>query len=286
MLSRHFPHDFSARSVEVVQRDCAGGWLQWPLVRGDATVRLFCFHPAGVGASVYRHWGVDLPANVEVAAIQLPGRGNRFTEPPIAEIPLLVDALVTNLAPHLEGRFAFFGHSMGAVLAYELAHALRNRGLPSPCHLIVSGRKAPTVPNRFPPLRHLPDHVFVAEINSRYGGISPEILQHQDVLNLLLPCLRADIAALENFATPAHPPLDIPIAAFGGDSDRQTPVEDLEPWGQETNAGFRVRVFPGGHFYLDSLRERVLAEVMKILLRDGSHKASSGGGGSAASDTQ
>jgi surfactin synthase thioesterase subunit len=138
MLSRHFSHYSSARSVEAVQRDCAGGWLQWPMARGDAKLRLFCFHHAGVGASVYRHWGFDLPPTVEVAAIQLPGRGNRFTEPPIADIPLLVDALASNLAPHLEGRFAFFGHSMGAVLAYELAHALRNRGLPSPCHLIVS----------------------------------------------------------------------------------------------------------------------------------------------------
>jgi medium-chain acyl-[acyl-carrier-protein] hydrolase len=265
MLSRVHAHDSSARSVEVVQRDCASGWLQWPMARGDAGLRLFCFHPAGVGASVYRQWGFGLPSSVEVAAVQLPGRADRLTEPPIADIPLLVDALLSNLAPHFEGRFAFFGHSMGAVLAHELAHALRNRGLPSPSHLIVSGRKAPTVPNRFPPLRHLPDRLFVAEINSRYGGIAPEILQHQDVLDLLLPCLRADIAALENFVPPARPPLDIPIAAFGGDSDRQTPVENLEPWRQETTAGFDVRVFPGGHFYLNPLREKVLAEVEAVL---------------------
>jgi medium-chain acyl-[acyl-carrier-protein] hydrolase len=265
MLSRVHAHNSSARGVEAVQRDCAGGWLQWPMARGDAALRLFCFHPAGVGASVYRQWGFGLPSSVEVAAVQLPGRANRLKEPPVADIPLLVDALVSNLASHFEGRFAFFGHSMGAVLAHELAHALRNRGLPSPSHLIVSGRKAPTVPNRFPPLSHLPDHVFVAEINSRYGGIAPEILQHQDVLNLLLPCLRADIAALEKFVPPARPPLDIPIAAFGGDSDGQTPVENLEPWRQETTAGFGVRVFPGGHFYLDPLREKVLAEVEAVL---------------------
>jgi medium-chain acyl-[acyl-carrier-protein] hydrolase len=265
MLSRVHAHNSSARSVEAVQRDCAGGWLQWPMARSNAGLRLFCFHPAGVGASVYRQWGFGLPSSVEVAAVQLPGRANRLKEPPVADVPLLVDALVSNLAPHFEGRFAFFGHSMGAVLAHELAHALRNHGLPSPSHLIVSGRRAPTVPNRLPPLSHLPDHAFVAEINSRYGGIAPEILQHQDVLNLLLPCLRADIAALENFVPPARPPLDIPIAAFGGDSDGQAPVENLEPWRQETTADFGVRVFPGGHFYLDPLRDKVLAEVEAVL---------------------
>lgn len=254
--------------MDVPERDSAGGWLQWPKARSDATVRLFCFHHAGVGASVYRQWGFNLPASVEVAAIQLPGRANRLAEPPIADIPSLVEALASNIGPHLEGRFAFFGHSMGAVVAHELAHALRNLGMPSPSQLIVSGRKAPTVRNRFPPLQHLPDNLFVAEINDRYGGISPEILQHQDILDLLLPCLRADIAALENFSVPARAPLDVPIAVFGGDSDRQTRVEDLEPWRQETSAGCDIRVFPGGHFYLDTLRDRVLAEIVKILRPD------------------
>lgn len=266
MLSRPVQaRDLPARSVEAIQRDGAGGWLQWPKARSDASLRLFCFHHAGVGASVYRQWGFDLPASVEVAAIQLPGRANRLAESPFADIPSLVEALVSNLAPHLTGRFAFFGHSMGAVVAHELAHALRNHGLPSPSHLIVSGRKAPTVRNRFPKLQHLPDNLFVAEINSRYGGIAPEILQHQDILDLLLPCLRADITALENFSIPERKPLDIPIAVFGGESDRQTLVEDLEPWELETTAGCDVRVFPGGHFYLDALRDRVLAEVVEIL---------------------
>jgi medium-chain acyl-[acyl-carrier-protein] hydrolase len=266
MLSSQFrAPDASSEGVDTIKRDRAGGWLQWPMARSDASVRLFCFHHAGVGAAVYRHWAIDLPPNVEVAAVQLPGRATRIAEPPIADIPSLVDALVSNLAPHLEGRFAFFGHSMGAVVAHELAHALRDRGLPSPSHLIVSGRKAPSVPSRFPPLRHLPDHAFVAEINSRYGGIAPELLEHKDLLDLLLPCLRADIAALEKFAAPERPPLAIPIAAFGGDSDRQTTVADLEAWAQETTAAFQVRVFPGGHFYLDSGRRRVLAEVDAIL---------------------
>ena len=174
MLSRYVQvRDFSARSVEPIRRDGAG-WLQWPMVRSDASLRLFCFFYAGVGASGYRQWGFSLFTSVEVAAIQLPGRPNRLAESPLADIPSLIDALASNLAPHLKRRFAFFGHSMG-----ELAHALRDCGLASPSHLIVCGRKAPVVRNRFPLLGHLPDNLFVAEINKRYGGIAPEILQHR-----------------------------------------------------------------------------------------------------------
>ncbi|MDX2205385.1 MAG: alpha/beta fold hydrolase [Hyphomicrobiaceae bacterium] len=269
MLSRPSPtHDRPTATLDPPARDRAGGWLQWPLARREAAVRLFCFHPAGVGASVYRQWAAALPADIELAAVQLPGRANRLAEPPLASIPALVDALATSLAPHFDRPFAFFGHSMGAVLAHELTHALRDRGLPGPRHLIVSGRRAPTVPDPFPPVRHLPDDAFVAEINRRYNAIPAEILAHRDVLELLLPCLRADIAALEEFVAPARPPLDAPIAVFGGDSDRQTPVAHLEPWRQETAAGSCVRVFPGGHFYLDPLRDQVVAEVAALLRSD------------------
>ena len=160
MLSRVHAHSSSAKSVKAVQRDCAGGWLQWPTARGNAALRLFCFHPAGVGASVYRQWDVGLPSSVEVAAVQLPGRANRLKEPPLADVPLLVDALVSNLAPHFEGRFAFFGHSMGAVLAHELAHALRDRGLPSPSSSDCVGPKGADCAQSVPAAQSSPGSCF------------------------------------------------------------------------------------------------------------------------------
>ena len=258
-------HDQVDGDSEPLVRERAGGWLQWPLQRRGSRLRLLCFHPAGVGAASYRAWGSGFPENIEVAAVQLPGRANRLAEPPLTTIAAIVDALIASIGPQLTQPFAFFGHSMGAVIAHELACALRERGLPLPVQLVVSGRRAPSLPDPFPPLRHLSDEAFVSEINRRYNAIPAEILEHKDVLQLLLPCLRADIAALEDFTPAARAPLDIPIAAFGGDSDRQTPAVQLEPWRDLTSRDFSIRVFPGGHFYLDPLRDEVIAAVNSLL---------------------
>ena len=157
MVSRH-SHSDTSRAITVVagQRDCAGGWLQWPFARDGAALRLLCFHHAGGGAAVYRRWGHDLSSSMEVAAVQLPGRANRLAEPPIADVPSLVDALVSNLAPHLVGRFAFFGHSMGAFVAFEIACELRRQGWALPELMMISlnvaelaARSVSDMPNAF-----------------------------------------------------------------------------------------------------------------------------------------
>ena len=214
---------------------------------------------------MFRQWPSGLPAELEVCAVQLPGRGSRLREPAVVSIPALVDALLHALTPHLDVPFAFFGHSMGAVLAFEVAQALAKRGLPLPRHLIVSGRRAPQIPDSWPPLRHLPDTEFVAEINRRYGGIPSEILESPDVLELLLPCLRADVAALETHRPTSGSPLSCPISAFGGADDLQTPHAHLEGWGVETSSTFEVCIFPGGHFYLESQQVAVLARLSAML---------------------
>lgn len=236
-------------------------WLQRFVPRPHARARLFCFHYAGVGASVYRLWPAALPADLEVCAVQLPGRGNRLREPALPSIPALVEALLPELRPQLDLPFAFFGHSMGAVLASEVARALHRHG-PTPRHLLVSGRRPPHWPTPDPLLHLLPDAEFVTEINRRYGGIPPEVAQHKELLDLLLPCLRADIAALETHTPPpSREPLSCPISVFGGAADPLTPRDHLDAWRSETTGAFRVRVFPGDHFYLNACREALLADL-------------------------
>jgi surfactin synthase thioesterase subunit len=183
----------------------------------------------------------------------------------MTSVPELVDAITDAIAQLPQLPFVFFGHSMGAVLASEVARRLIENSLSAPRHLIVSGRRPPRLPDPNPPIANLSDAAFVAEIGRRYGGIPAEILAEPDVIALLLPSLRADIFALEKFQPGPRPPLPIPVSAFGGDSDALTPLSEIEAWEKETQAGFVLRVFPGGHFYLDTQPRAVVSEIMRII---------------------
>jgi surfactin synthase thioesterase subunit len=240
-------------------------WLQRMAPRAQATVRLFCFPHAGGSAAVYRQWGPSLPQQIEVCAIQLPGRGNRFREPPLARMSEIVDALVDALAPCFDRPFAFFGHSMGAVVAYELARELARRAMKGPSHLFLSGRRPPRIPDPNCALHTLDDAAFVVEIGRRYGGIPTEVLREPEVLALLLPCLRADIGALETHSPLARPPLNVPVSVYGGTEDRLTSADHLEAWRTETTGAFRATMFPGGHFYLERQRPALLADLVASL---------------------
>lgn len=240
-------------------------WIYRPKPNGRAVARLFCFHHAGVGAAVYRLWPNGLSDKLEVCAVQLPGRGGRLREPPMANVPAIVDALLPALLPLLDRPFAVFGHSMGAVIGSEFVRALVERGGPMPEHLVVSGRRPAHVPDPQSLLNVLDDGAFVAEVNRRYGGIPAEVLADAEVMALLLPALRADIAALETFHPGRRAPLSCPISAFGGHQDPLTPRSHLEAWRDETLAPCRVRVFPGDHFYLEVQRALVLEELSATL---------------------
>jgi surfactin synthase thioesterase subunit len=202
---------------------------------------------------------------MEVCAIQLPGRESRLDEASLDSIPKLVHALLPALEPLLDLPFAFFGHSLGAVLASEVARALDQRGGPLPAHLVVSARRPPHLPDPRAPLHGLSDQHFASEINRRYGGIPEELLRYPDVVAVLLPSLRADITALETHLPALRPPMRIPIAAFGGTHDGLTPREHLEAWRGETVADFRVRSFAGDHFYLKPQLGEVLADLTVTL---------------------
>jgi medium-chain acyl-[acyl-carrier-protein] hydrolase len=243
----------------------SGSWLQILAPGRTARARLFCFAHAGGSAAAFRLWPQRLPPELEVGAVQLPGRGSRLREPALESIPAMVEALVPALLPKMDLPFAIFGHSMGSSLAFALTQELAARGGPMPGHLLVSARRPPRMADPEPPLHGLPDNEFVAEMNRRYAAIPAEVLAEADLMAMLLPSLRADMRALETYQPGSTPALPCPVTAFGGADDARAPLAHLEAWRDETRAEFRVRQFAGGHFYLDARRDELLADVARTL---------------------
>lgn len=240
-------------------------WLRRLTPCTAASAHLFCFPYAGGSAATFRLWPARLPTQLGVWVVQLPGRASRLDELAVSDIPALADAVARALAPHLHLPLTFFGHSMGAVLAFEVARFLTSRGGPAPRHLVVSGRRPPDMPGTETPIHRLSDDKFIAEIGRRYGAVPAELLREPEVLALLLPGLRADFASLETFRPGMRPPLDCPISAFGGTHDPLTPRAHLEAWRRQTTGAFRVRNFPGDHFYLNGQRAVLLADLWTIV---------------------
>lgn len=236
-------------------------WLLRPRPVRQAAVRLFCFPYAGVGGSVYVPWARELPPTVDVCPVQLPGREARLHEPACPWLSELVAALVPALEAYLDVPCALFGHSMGALMAFELARELRRQGKPGPALLFVSGRRAPHLGSRREPFSHLPDADFVAEIRRRYDGVPGEVLEHQDLMALLLPALRADISLIEHYVFLDGPVLDCPISAFGGQADPEASEAELTAWRQHTRGAFTHQIVPGDHFFIRSARAELVAAV-------------------------
>jgi medium-chain acyl-[acyl-carrier-protein] hydrolase len=226
--------------------------------RPEATARLYGFPHAGAGAPAYRAWAGLLPAAVELRAVQPPGRQDRIREPAFTDLPGLVAALADALGPELgELPFAFFGHSMGALVAFELARELRRRGGPLPVLLGVSAWRGPQVPRALPPVSDLPDPELVAHVR-RLGGMPEPVLEEPELLASVLPTLRADYRLCEGYRYRPSAPLDRPISVFGATADPLAGPAELEAWAAQTTRPLSVRVFPGRHFYLlDRLAEVV-----------------------------
>ncbi len=240
-------------------------WLQNFGATRQPVARLFCFPHAGGVPAIFRPWRDGIPEQVELTAIQLPGRGGRLREPPIASIPALTDLITYELLPYLDRPYAFFGHSMGAVLALEIARAAVKAGRDAPAHVFLSARRPPHLPRLEADLHRLPDDAFLKLLGARYGGVPAEVLQEPDLLALFLPTLRADITALETFAAPEHEPLTCALTAYGGDQDGLVTLDQLRAWRAYTTGPFRVKQFRGGHFYLNGERAELLSDVAQAL---------------------
>ncbi|HYO62016.1 MAG TPA: alpha/beta fold hydrolase [Pyrinomonadaceae bacterium] len=241
-------------------------WVTIPRPEARADVRLFCFPYAGGGAYVFREWPEGLSASAELCLINLPGRGARLKEAPFTQLAPLVETLAGVLAPYLDRPFAFFGHSMGALIGFETARELRRRGAPAPSHLFVSGRNAPHVPADTEPLHDLPEPQLIEKL--RYlDGTPREVLEHAELMQLMLPILRADFAVCETYRYAAEPPLACPISAFGGLQDHDITRENLQAWAAQTAAAFTLRMLQGGHFFIHTARPLLLGVIAQELQR-------------------
>lgn len=234
-------------------------WIVYFKKNPGARLRLFCFPYGGGGANVFRLWSSLLPPEVELGAIQLPGRENRFKETPLNRLEPLVETLADVMQPVLDKPFAFFGHSLGAIVSFELARTLRRKSRPQPAGLFVSGCGAPQQ-HRHQNIHQLPEPEFIEAVK-KYNGISEEIIQSKDLMQLILPCLYGDFSVFETYQYVHQPPLNCPISAYGGLEDDNVTPEELAAWKVQTINQFEVQMFPGDHFFVNSAYHSLLGTL-------------------------
>jgi surfactin synthase thioesterase subunit len=228
--------------------------------------RLFCFPFAGGGASFYTGWEPGLPAGVAVQAVQFPGRENLLRESPISDLMLLVEAAAAAIKPVTTFPYAFFGHSLGALVAFELVRKFRREGVTAPSALVVSAHGAPQCPRDYPPLYQQPDERFLRAMALRYpGGIPDAFLRDPELVRLFSRTLRADYRALAEYRYRDDSPLPCPITACGGEEDNHVPLAALARWNEQTTGAFRLHTYPGDHFYIRPQRHRLLADLSRTL---------------------
>lgn len=223
-------------------------WFLATVRQSAPRVRLFCLPYAGGGASVYRSWRGALGADVEVLSAQLAGRGWRLREAPVTALGELAEQLAAAIAERADLPFAVFGHSMGAWVGLEVVRRLEAAGL-EPLAFFASGRQAPGLGCTQPLMAHLDDVGFVEEVQTRYGGIPAEVMAEPELLELLLPALRADIGLLERYQHRPSDRIATPIHALVGANDSVVSVDEVRGWADETAGGFELTVMAGGHFY-------------------------------------
>ncbi|MFY9820400.1 MAG: thioesterase II family protein [Thermoanaerobaculia bacterium] len=239
-------------------------WLAYREVNPRARLRMFCFPYAGGGASAFRGWASLLPADVEVCPVQLPGRESRLRDQPFSRPEPMIEALADVLQPYMDMPFVFFGHSMGAMIGFELSRELRRRGKKLPFCLFASGRRAPHLPAREEDIHSLPEPEFIAKLRE-LNGTPEEVLQHAELMKLLLPILRADFAVNETYVYTEEEPLDLALSAFGGLGDKEVTRDDVEAWRQHTRGRFRMRMLPGDHFFVHGAKDLILEAVARDL---------------------
>lgn len=229
----------------------------------NARMRLFCLPYAGGGASIYRSWQDSFPTEFDVCCVQLPGRENRLMEPLFTRMEPLVEALAEALVSTLDRPFALFGHSMGGLIAYELARLLQRKYRMTPNHLFVSGCRAPEVPD--PIQWHgLGDRELMAALR-QVPGFPSEVLAHAELMQLLLPIIRADSAVTETYAYRQSEPLRFPFTVFASEQDEIIPRAAIEPWRNHTLAAFDLNLVDGHHLFIQQQAPQMIRVILEKL---------------------
>jgi surfactin synthase thioesterase subunit len=240
-------------------------WIHVAHPAESPRLRLFCFAHAGGGAALFRTWHEELPATVEVCGIQLPGRESRWKERPIPDVRQVLDQLVPVLQSRLDVPFVLYGHSMGAMLAFEMACELRRRRLPGPQALLVSGRQAPHLSAVRSGIATLSDAEFLDQICRRYQGIPEAVLGEPELLRFFLPVLRADFTLIESYRYTKEPPLTCPLSVYQGRDDQTVSFDQVAAWRCLTSGDFKLELLPGGHFFVQTDKVPLLRRVSREL---------------------
>jgi len=238
-------------------------WFQTQPDSG-ARYRLFCFPYAGGGSGIFRGWIRLLQPKIEVIPALLPGRESRLREPAFTSIDAIVETLSREIVPFLDRPFAFFGHSMGAMISFNLARRLRAERSIEAEHLFLSGRRAPQLPERDPVIHDLPEPEFIAEVE-RLDGTPKEVLENRELMEILLPMLRADFAVCASFNYVPAPPLKTSITVLGGIRDESATREKIEGWCAETIGSCSVSMLDGDHFFINQQRDEILRIINRTL---------------------
>jgi surfactin synthase thioesterase subunit len=232
-------------------------WFVTSQRRDEARIRLICFPFAGGNSSTYHAWYQFLPPSIEVIAIQLPGRGSRFRESPFTDMRHLVDALLPHFSSLGDIPFVLFGHSLGALIAYEVALGLRILQQTGPLRLYVSASAAPHVFRIKEQLHNLPDQALLERLGEMQG-VPSEVLDHEELMELILPTIRADLGLAEAYKSRRKGRLNLGIVAFQGMADREVEPTDVVQWSEYCYDDFAVHTLPGDHFFINSQRDQLL----------------------------
>lgn len=223
--------------------------------------RLFCMPYAGGGVAPYRLWSRTLPDDIEVLAVQLPGREARLREAPLTSIADMVKAVQPAVEAASDLPYAIFGHSMGALIAFELAAALESSDSRAPSHLFVSARRSPEEPDPRPPIHALPEREFLDEMQARYGAVPDAVRSERELLDLLLPVVRADICAVETYTMSPGTKVCCAVDVYGGVHDTHPNPAQLPRWERVAGRPVRVCLFDGDHFFVNTRRDLVTADI-------------------------